>query len=142
GVFESMRAVSGVVFRLERHLERLLQSARLIDLTLPAAPDLARAIAELLSACGLREARIRLTATRGPGRPGDYVGVEGPPTIVITALPFTGIDPALRARGVTAAIPRRRPLPVEALDPSIKSISRLTSVLARREAHAAGAFEA
>jgi branched-chain amino acid aminotransferase len=44
--------------------------------------------------------------------------------------------------GVRAVIPRRRQVPPETLDPAIKSISRLGSVLARREARERGGFEA
>ncbi len=141
GIFESMRARNGRVFRLDRHLTRLEQSASLIDLTLPGTDLLALAVRELLDAERLRDARIRLTVTRGPGRPGDYVDAPGPPTVVISAVPFAGIDQRLRERGVEVAIARRRAMPAEVLDSSIKTTSRLVSVLARREAHQRGAFE-
>src|SRR6185295_7884373 len=66
GVFESMRAVGGVVFRQDRHLERLLRSAEAIGLPLaPMSPGLPAAIRELLAANELRDARIRITVTRG-----------------------------------------------------------------------------
>ena len=38
GVFESLRAYHGKIFRLEEHLERLQDSARSIDLCLPQSP--------------------------------------------------------------------------------------------------------
>jgi branched-chain amino acid aminotransferase len=88
------------------------------------------------------DARLRLTVTRGRGRPGDYVKASGPPTVVGTAAPFTGLAPALYERGVSVTVSRRVAVPAAALDPSIKSISRLASVLARRDAVAAGAHEA
>lgn len=143
GVFESMRVVGGRIFRLDRHLERLRRSADLIGLALPGGPGaFGEAAIKLLRENGLTEARVRITVTRGPGRPGDYVEAPGPPTVVMIAAPYAGPDPALRERGVTVAIPRRRQIPAEAIDPSIKSISRLASVLARREARDQGAFEA
>ena len=143
GVFESMRAVRGTIFRLGRHLARLERSAALIGLEPPGVPaGLGEAAVELLRANRLADARLRLTLTRGPGRPGDYAHAPGPPTVVISAAPFTGIEAALHERGVAVAIPERRQVPPEVLDPTIKSISRLSLVLARREAAARGAHEA
>ena len=138
-----MRAYGGHVFRMTRHLDRLADSARLIGLTplLPAERQ-AGSVRELLEANGLRDARIRLTVTRGPGRPGEYAGAGAAPTWVISAAPFAGLEARLYDEGVTLATASRRAVPAEALDPSIKSTSRLASVLARREAHERGAFEA
>ncbi len=143
GIFETMRSVAGRIFRLGRHLGRLERSARLIGLALPWQPARAGALlGELLEANGLKEARIRLTITRGPGRPGDYLAAEGPPTVIATAAPFTPLGTGLYESGVRVAIADRRAVPGSAIDASIKSISRLASVLARREARAKGAFEA
>jgi len=143
GVFESMRALNGRVFRRARHLARLRQSAALIELTLPLAEVAFGAAFELvLQSNGLRDARLRLTVTRGPGRPGDYVETTGPPTTVITATEFRSLDPALYERGVPVVTSTRSAIAAAAIDPAIKSISRLASVLARREASRAGAFEA
>jgi len=143
GLFESMRSLGGTVFRIDRHQARLRHAAALIgleaDAALAAIPD---AIQGLLAANRLTEARIRVTVTRGPGRPGEYASAPGPPTVVMSAAPFFGVDPELRRRGVAVAISERRQVPAATLDPSIKTTSRLHAVLARREAQAAGAFEA
>src|SRR2546425_864866 len=138
-----MRAVAGVVFRQDRHLERLLQSADGIGLGLSQIrPGLPTTIRELLETNALHDARIRITVTRGAGRPGDYVEALGPPTVVISGAPFEGVDEAPHRTGVHAVIPRRRQVPPETLDPAIKSTSRLGSVLSRREARDRGGFEA
>jgi branched-chain amino acid aminotransferase len=143
GVFESLRAVGGGPFRLDRHLRRLERSARGIGLDLPVPLSaLEAAVVEVLGANRLRDARLRVTVTRGAGRPGEYVEASGPATVVISASAFAGLEPALHRDGVAAAVPARRQIPPEALDPQIKSISRLGSVLARREARDRGAFEA
>jgi branched-chain amino acid aminotransferase len=142
GVFESMRAYGARVFRLPRHLDRLARSADLVGIVdRPSAGDLSRAVAEVLEANALRDARIRLTLTRGPGRPGDYVGADGPSTVVISATPFAGIESRLFEEGVSIVLSSRQAIPAGAIDPAIKSISRIASVLARREAHQAAAFE-
>src|SRR3989304_1842758 len=39
GVFEGIRAYNRRVFRLERHVERMYQSAKAIDLTIPHTPE-------------------------------------------------------------------------------------------------------
>jgi branched-chain amino acid aminotransferase len=143
GIFETLRAVRGRLFRSEQHLERLRRSARLADLELPVGPEALRAeIEALLRQSGLEEARLRITVTRGPGRPGDLAGGDGPATRVITVAPFVPLDARLVAGGVAIAIPERRQQPAAVLDPAIKATSRLHLVLARREARARGAFEA
>ncbi len=143
GIFESMRAVAGTVFRLDRHLARLQRSAALIGLDLPApAASLGESVRALLRENRLADARIRVTVTRGPGSPGDYVEAPGPPTMVMTAASFVGLAGGTHERGVEVAIPGRQQVPRRALDPAIKSISRLHLVLARREAKERGAFEA
>ncbi len=142
-LFESMRAYGGVVFRLGRHLERLAQGAAVAGFeAMPGAALLGGEVAAVLAINDLRDARVRLTVTRGRGRPGDYVGVAGPPNRIVQASAFAGPDPALQRDGVTASIAVRRAVPAASLDPSIKTTSRMVSVLARREAAAAGAFEA
>ncbi|HET8946932.1 MAG TPA: aminotransferase class IV [Candidatus Polarisedimenticolia bacterium] len=143
GVFESMRAVAGRIFRLEAHLERLERSAALAEFDrLPERAVLASHLRALLEANGLLDARLRLTLTRGAGRPGDYVHASGPPTRIITAAPFSGLDPRLYEEGVGLAVVGRQAVPAAVLDAAIKTTSRLSAVLARREAARAGAFEA
>jgi branched-chain amino acid aminotransferase len=142
-LFESMRAYGGVVFRLDRHLERLAQGAAIAGFeAMPDAALLAQEVAAVLAINDLRDARIRLTVTRGRGRPGDYVGVASPPNRVVQASAFAGPDPAWQRDGVAVSLAARRAVPAASLDPSIKTTSRMVSVLARREAAAAGAFEA
>jgi branched-chain amino acid aminotransferase len=124
GVFETMRAVAGRPFRLERHARRLERSAGSIGLDLPWPPDrVGPLIHALLEANRLSEARLRLTITRGRGRPGDFIGTDSPPTVIATAAAFQ----ALPARDY-----------MEGVKVSIAS----ASVLARREARQQGAREA
>src|SRR4030042_183509 len=68
GLFETMRAYSGKVFRLTQHLARLHRSAGLIALAhkLPRY-DLAGAIRGTIQPNNLSNARIRLTVSAGPG---------------------------------------------------------------------------
>ena len=143
GIFETMRALGGVVFRLQRHLHRLARAAERVGLPPDAAPgSLPQDVARILENNRLSEARIRITVTRGEGRPGDYVEASGPPTIVIYASEFRPLEAERYEHGVTLAVTATRQIPPTVLDPAIKSISRLSNVLARREASSRGAFEA
>ncbi len=143
GVFEGMRVMSGRVFRLDRHLERLQFGARVLALTLPHSPAEIREVVEsTVRAFGQREAYIRLLVTRGVGP----LGVD-PTTcpraslvcIVTTIKLFTEEQ---RERGldmITSSY--RRPAP-DVLDVRVKSLNYLNSVLPKLEARQRNADEA
>src|SRR3989337_3961691 len=68
GVFEGIRAYNRRVFRLERHVERMYQSAKAIDLTIPHTPDeFAELILETCRRNNVVDGYIRPIVTRGPG---------------------------------------------------------------------------
>ena len=61
GVFEGIRAYSGRVFRLGRHVDRLYDSARSIHLQIPISKgEMSRAIIETLGVNKLVDAYIRV----------------------------------------------------------------------------------
>jgi len=66
GLFETMRAYEGRVFLLNEHLERLEASARELELGMGySKEEFSEAIYEVLRANNLKEARIRLSLSRG-----------------------------------------------------------------------------
>ena len=66
GLFETMRAVSGKVFRLGDHAERLFSSAQKLGIKHQLTKDaVEKAIDEVLSANSFSDARLRLTLTAG-----------------------------------------------------------------------------
>ncbi len=66
GLFETMRAVGGRVFRLDDHLNRLTASASALSiLNTYTVGRIAEAIDQVLRANGLSDARLRLTLTGG-----------------------------------------------------------------------------
>src|SRR5213592_2440141 len=68
GVFEGIRAYNGRVFKLERHVERLFDSAKAIRLDIPLTREqMAEVVLEACRRNNLTEAYIRLVVTRGPG---------------------------------------------------------------------------
>jgi D-amino acid aminotransferase len=86
GLFETMRSHRGVVFRLEDHLERLCSSAHALSIPQPYEKAyLGDAIAKVLQANQLAEARLRLMLTKGPLTIPEE---QRRPTLLITATEF------------------------------------------------------
>lgn len=143
GVFEGIRVSAGRVFRLDDHLARLASSARALALDLPEPlPSLREIVLATARAFGEPDAYVRLIVTRGEGA----LGVD--PTTCPRGRAICIVDrlaiypPATLARGldlVTASL--RRPAP-DAIDPRVKSLNYLNSVLAKLEARQRGADEA
>src|SRR5256885_3983540 len=68
GIFEGIRAYNGRVFRLERHIERLFESAKAIRLEIPASPeDVETLVVEACRQNQIVDGYIRLLVTRGAG---------------------------------------------------------------------------
>lgn len=87
GVFETFIARASRPVFFERHLRRLRHGLnRLALANTPSDDELTRAVAQLLEAAELTEARLRITVTPGPGQsPRD----RGPsPLTVLTATPL------------------------------------------------------
>jgi branched-chain amino acid aminotransferase len=140
GIFETMRAYQGRIFRLDDHLGRLHQGADFLGIPIPLSKDeLARGLHATLEANQLsqRDASLRLTLTRGPGPRGLLPPPEPTPTILITAAPLTQttFPPAV---AIIASIRRNEHSPLA----NIKSLNYLDSILARQEAEIQGADEA
>ncbi|MBE0465798.1 MAG: aminotransferase class IV [Candidatus Desulforudis sp.] len=138
GVFETMRARGGKVFRIQAHLERLDRGCRQLEIApVPEPARLRAAVAATLRANGLTEARVRLTVTAGEEAPwGENAAF---PTVVVTAFPLPART--VPSRAWTAGTCSR---PVFSGDPllGIKTTSRAGHYLARREARDGGYDEA
>jgi branched-subunit amino acid aminotransferase/4-amino-4-deoxychorismate lyase len=144
GLFETLRVYGGKPFAWERHMERLVLSAAELGFPVPPSPRrLREAVAEVLEACALADAVVRITVTRGvaggrPVRTGAWVEAEP-----IGGRLWPGarqVDPddggPLGGRAVLSQTP---------FTPGFlgrhKTTSRLAWDLAREEARAAGADE-
>ncbi len=143
GLFETIRAVRGRTPFLPLHLARLRAGADSIWLSLPWTDGfLTDAVAATLVANDLTDAAVRITVTRGvPAQRGLLPDAGAIPSLVVDAEPFGGSLHDLYARGATALTSRIRRDEHSPLC-SLKSISRLDSILARRGAADAGADEA
>lgn len=139
GLFETMRASNGVIFRLDAHLDRLCVGARLLGIPIPAAlRDHVAAAARSALAAGDVHASVRLTLTRGPAPPGLAPPTYPTPTIVMGIAPFTPPD---TPRPIVAAMASARRNEF-ALTSGIKTLAYTESVLALAQAKAAGADDA
>jgi len=106
GLFETMRSYAGKVFRLKDHLDRLYNSAKMLNLDIwQSRDDIASAIGELIEANELcdKDGRLRLTITRGNMRD---VSEDKPPvsTMFITAGAMAGYPPELYRVGMPVII--------------------------------------
>jgi branched-chain amino acid aminotransferase len=143
GVYETLRAYDGVLFKINEHIERLFHSASLIKLKLPKTrEEIGKAAYETLQANKLKEAYVRITVSRGAGPIGLDPRLCPKPTFVIIANPFKGYPPSYYKKGVKVAVVNTRRNFKGALDPQIKSLNFLNNVLAKTEAIARRAYEA
>ncbi|MBI4301600.1 MAG: aminotransferase class IV [Chloroflexi bacterium] len=142
GLFETMRAYGGRVFRLHRHLERLTSAAQILGLASELAKyDVPGAIQRTMAANSLTEAWVRLTFTAGEGE-----RRLAPPTVdsanlMIIAEKMVPPAPVSYLAGIKAALVRQRRNSQSPLS-RIKSICFLENLIAFTEAAAMGAEEA
>ena len=132
GAFETTRVYAGRPFRLERHLERLAESAARLGLAVPAGiPELA---AEALGAAGPVDAFLRLYVTPGREARGEPLALA-----LVGELPPDLED--LRQRGISLVTV---PLGVDPpwLLGGVKSTSYAANMVAVDEAKRRGADDA
>lgn len=92
GVFETLKAIDGMPFAAQRHLDRLRRSAGGLGLEVPASDDELRdAIEAVLASHVLHMARVRITLTGGPAPLGSDRGASGP-TLIIAAGPLAAAE--------------------------------------------------
>ena len=144
GVFEGIRAYSGIVFKLKEHLDRLYRSAHTIRLQIPLTKsEMTRAVLETLRKNNLKDAYLRLVVTRGIGDLGLDPRKCPKPTVIIIAESIIQIYGAeAKEKGMTAVISWVKRDSVDATTHEIKSLNYLNSILAKIEANAAGVDEA
>lgn len=143
GCFEGIRAYNGRVFKLGAHLERMWTSAEKIRLTPPySRAEVAAAIKETLAANGLSDAYIRLIFTRGAGTLGLHPFRCPRPGVIVIADKIQLYPDELYRDGMKVIVAQRPRIPIECLDPAIKSLNYLNNILAKIEAIDADVLEA
>ncbi|BAO45222.1 branched-chain-amino-acid transaminase [Thiolapillus brandeum] len=143
GVFEGVRFYHDTPFMLEEHLQRLLDSARAIGLDCPwPQQTLVDIVAQVVAAFSDTEGYLRILLTRGKGALGIDPRSCSRPQLIVIADRLQMIAPEVRQQGADLIIAATRRLPVDGLDPRIKSLNYLNHIMARMEANHAGAHEA
>jgi branched-chain amino acid aminotransferase group I len=147
GLFETMRAYDGHIFRLDSHLTRLRCSAESIGLTHSiltteeGKQSLKAACAATLEANELSNARIRLTVSAGEGDMTPDIGTCSNPTVLITARNLVPLPLERYQTGFKAAVSSLRRNSQSPLS-RLKSTCYMENALARATARASGYDEA
>jgi branched-chain amino acid aminotransferase len=142
GVFETMRAYDGRIFRLDEHMERLARSAEIIGLNLPGGPERCADICrQLLLRNEARDALLRLSVTRGEAIGGIGIKRAAEPTVIAHVRPPMPLPDDAYRNGVRAKIVSIRRIPSTSLNPHMKSMNFLNQILARAEAEACCAYD-
>ena len=143
GVFTTMRAYAGKVFRLQQHLERLRRSCDALFVPLQYKDDvLTRAVSELLSRNAMSEARLRLTVTRGLARQDPLHGLRLEPNVFLTAAELEPYPEDFYRRGMTVVLideQKLNPYDAQAGHKTLNYFSRLNAL---RDANQRGGGEA
>jgi len=141
GLFETIRAYRGKIFRLEQHLNRLFRSMEFLHYPRAFTPvSVEKAIYETIEANRTPDAAIRVTVTRGEGDPVPNPDTCGAPTVIIIIRKYVPPSPALYSHGYSATIARQRhSAQVPAI--AMKTCSYVNTIIARTEAKESGCNE-
>jgi len=141
GLFEGMMIHQGRPFRWTQHMARLEQGLKYLQMSWPMGPDkLLEAALSLVRRNRMPEAILRLSISRGATARGYSPKNAANPAVVMTLHPLPALGGASAPRWRVILSTLRLP----ANDPitSCKTANKLTQVLARAQADAAGAQEA
>lgn len=144
GVFDTMFATYGYIFKLAEHVERFRRSLRAVRLDPPIPlADLENVIIETVARNGLRDAYIKVVATRGVSAEPLLDPRNCTPTLIVFARPYLSLAGAgKKETGLSTKLTTTQRIGHLALDARIKSLDYLNLVLAKLEAVNAGADEA
>lgn len=143
GLFETMRAYGGLIFKMEDHLTRLKRSLGILRIRIPySKEELGGAICRLLKINDFSDAYIRLTVTRGEGRLGIEVSDSFRPTVVIVAKQFEPYPSWMYNNGISAKVVPSPKLNEYSAASGVKSLNFLDYILARQVAKRLGFGEA
>jgi branched-chain amino acid aminotransferase len=142
-VWEGLRLYSGRIFRLEQHLDRLVNSAKALAFEgIPARVSIVNELRRTLEANRMFDGvHIRLTLTRGvkiTSGMDPRLNQAGPTLIVLAEHKA----PVYARDGLSLVTSSVRRFPPDCLDPKIHHNNLIQSILAKIEANVAGADDA
>jgi branched-chain amino acid aminotransferase len=143
GVFEGIRFYNGRVFKLEEHIDRLWDSARVLCIEIPQSKEeLTAALLETIRENGLSDGYVRLVVTRGVGDLGLNPRLCKRASVIIIAAKISLYSEELYRNGLEIITCATRRISQAALPPAVKSLNYLNNILAKIEALQANAAEA
>jgi len=140
GLYETIRAYNGKVFRLDAHLLRLDASAKSIGIKLDIAA-LRQAVLDTVKANGFLDTRVRITVSAGEGTMTPNLASCERPTFIVLAGEYHPFAAEKYEKGfnvVVSPVRRNSRSPVTFM----KSANSMENMLARQQAKNAGADEA
>jgi len=144
GVFDTICAWNGFLFRLDEHIERLFRSMHAVRLGAPVTKsELREIVLEAVRRNGLKSAYVKIVATRGVSVEPllDPRGCKS--GLIVFVRPFLWlIKPERLDSGIRTKIVSVRRIPPACLDPKVKSLNYQNQAMAKIEAIEAGVDEA
>jgi aminodeoxychorismate lyase len=137
GVFETLRTCGGKAILLDRHMQRLSDSARFLEM--PFAEDVSPIAAALVELVPREDAMVKMILSRSDGE--RYEDADTHAVLSLRVSPYTPTAPELYQKGavlITAAAQRSATSPLH----RFKTLNYLENITARREARSQGAYEA
>lgn len=143
GVFEGIRVYEGNIFKLREHVERLYESLKTIGMQISmTVEEMEKAVVDTVVANDQRDAYIRLVVTRGVGDLGIDPDSCPEPTVFIICASIKLYPEEFYKNGISLITASTRRIPMQCLDPRIKSLNYLNNIMAKIEAKKAGVPEA
>lgn len=138
GVYEIIRFYGGKPFMLAEHLERLMKSAAAIRLPITQSmEDFRQIILTAVKRSGLSDCYVYLQITRGIAKR-NHLFPDVPVSVTMTVREAKPLPEEVREKGVSVITLEDE----RWANCYIKSLNLLPNILAKQEAHDAGAYEA
>lgn len=136
GVFDFFRTYNGKPIQIERNIERLRNSARIIEMDVPwSNAEIVQIVLETLARNRFGEANVRIVVTGGDA--GDFITPNGAPRLLVYVEPLKVMPSWWYTQGVKVITVNE-----ERYLPGAKSLNYIPAILALKRARAANAVEA
>ncbi len=143
GCFEGIRIYNGRILKLRSHIVRMFKSAEAIRLHPQHSIDeMEEIVRKAVAVNEQRDGYIRLVFTRGKGTLGLNPFLCPTPTVFVIVEKINLYPTEMYENGMSIVVAKRPRVPVECLDPQVKSLNYLNNILAKIEAIDAGVLEA
>ena len=142
-VYEVVSTLNNQPCFLDKHLDRLNNSAQAISLKIPRDRGWFREqLKSTLVSAGNEESYIRIIVTRGIGEINIDPSSCANPNIILIVMDVTKYSDSFYEKGIQVALVSIKRNPLDSLNPNIKTGNYLNNVLAKMEAEKLGAQDA